>query len=154
MNALRSAVQGLVAVTLAACGAGTPVDTGTYVVAPVGDPSATTRFDPATIEEVRVEGDRLHLRVTFGGGCRQHDFGLRFERVFLESEPVQSVLRLAHDAHGDPCRALLGRDLEFDLGPLKELYREAYGSPSGTIDLRVYPPGGSEPHPERVRYTF
>jgi hypothetical protein len=153
MHAIRRAAAVLLPFALAAC-PGDPMEPHAQVLTPIGEVSAATRFDPAVIEGARVEGDRLHLEVAHGGGCAEHDFGLHFEPVFLESEPVQSVLRLSHDAHGDPCRAWIGRALVFDLTPLKEAYRRAYGTRSGTIDLRLHEPGVATPRPGLVRYTF
>jgi hypothetical protein len=100
--------------------------------------------DPLQFESVRVVGDTLVARVSFGGGCREHRFALVFATYFMESMPVQMRGVLSHDAAGDPCRALLGRELRFDLSPLKERYRVSYGRQSSTIVLRGNWPGTLE----------
>jgi len=102
-----------------------PVDPADWVV------------DPLTIQDVQIAGDRLTLSVRHGGGCRTHDNYLVAAKTFMESNPVQSDVLLTHDAHGDLCRALIHRDLAFDLGPLKRAFQEAYGQVEGTIVLRI-----------------
>jgi hypothetical protein len=141
-------------VLLAACGAGTPTELGMQVTVIPAGTTPQGPFDRAEIHEAWVEGDLLHLRVSYGGGCAEHDFALRFNRHFLESDPVQAPLYLAHDAKADPCRALIGRQLVFDLTPLKETYREAYRRSGGTIDLRVHAPGEAQSFPGLIRYVF
>lgn len=57
--------------------------------------------------------------------------------TFMESYPVQANLYLRHDAHDDPCRAIVRDSVVFDLTPIVELYRQMYG-PSGQINLNLY----------------
>jgi hypothetical protein len=95
------------------------------------------RHDPYELASARVEGDTLHVTVQYGGGCAVHDFSLLVVPIFLESYPVQMSGSLAHDAKGDPCRALVSSDLRFDLSPIKEAYRQSYGVQSDTVHLRI-----------------
>ena len=76
--------------------------------------------DPTFIESSGLAGDRLLLDVRYGGGCAEHDFQLSWDGAILKSNPPQVVLTLSHDAHGDPCRALLAERLQFDLSALGE----------------------------------
>jgi hypothetical protein len=63
----------------------------------------------------------------------------------MESYPVQTGLRLAHEKNNDTCKALLSRILKFDLTPLKAAYTNSYGSATpGIIRLRI---GGSSDSP-------
>lgn len=142
------------ALLLAACGAPTP----SQPAAPpsllaVNAPGGTTRLDPAEILQARIEGDVLLLEVRYGGGCETHDFALLHSGVFMESLPVQTVLTLAHDAHGDPCRALVGRSLRFDLTPVKRAYQAAYGE-GGTLVLHLHAPGGAGAPAHSLRYEL
>lgn len=107
------------------------------VVIPDGIDPADWPADPFAIREAAVEGPRLKLSVRFGGGCRPHDFGLVASSLFMESHPVQANLLLTHDAHGDMCRALLYRDLVFDLRPLRAAYEAAYPGSPGPVLLRL-----------------
>jgi hypothetical protein len=154
MRPFRSALPLLGLLLAAACGS-TPTQPSPQLLPLMdGEGEATTRTDPAEIVTATVEGDRLLLGVRYGGGCARHEFALRFSPVFLESDPVQSVLELAHDAKGDPCRALVGQTLAFDLSPLKRTYREAYGVEHGTILLRVHGPRERTAFAPAPRYVF
>jgi hypothetical protein len=64
----------------------------------------------------------------------------------MESFPVQVAARLAHDADGDPCRALLTSTLRFDLSPLRGHFEASYGPGRGTVVIGL---GG-----RRITYTF
>jgi hypothetical protein len=62
----------------------------------------------------------------------------------MEAYPVQVETRIAHNAGGDACKERVTRELDIDLSPLKERYRETYGTVSGRIALRL---AGVEPAP-------
>ena len=62
-----------------------------------------------------LKGDKLIVDVEYGGGCRQHIFQLNWDGKVLKSNPPQIMLDLSHNAHGDPCRALMFDKLQFDL---------------------------------------
>lgn len=89
--------------------------------------------DPWSYVAHQVVGDTLSLDVQYGGGCREHRFALLVDPAFMESDPVQLSARLAHDADGDPCRALLRRTLRFDLSRVREQYTASYGTGGGTV---------------------
>jgi hypothetical protein len=114
----------------------------------LSEDASAWRHDPYSFQWLRVTADTLEVAVQYGGGCAAHDFTLVVSPVFMESYPVQMTGSLAHDARGDPCRAIVGRQLRFDLSPLKEAYRRAYGIESDTIILHV------SSWPESVVYRF
>ena len=93
--------------------------------------------DPVTIVSAEVKGDSLELVVTYGGGCRAQSFLLLSDAAWMESYPVQVGVRVARDAQGDNCKALLTRILRFDLSPLKSTYNEAYHTTTGIIRLNI-----------------
>ena len=84
-----------------------------------------------------IEGDTLTVTVSYGGGCRQHDFTLVSSSAFMESNPVQLRVDLAHDARGDPCTAYPTEDYVFDLTPVRMLYQESYRLTEGVIVLHL-----------------
>ena len=93
-------------------------------------------FDPLTILAAGIEGDTIELSVRYGGGCEDHDFTLLAGRAFMESFPLQADVRLSHNANGDLCRALIFKDLQFDLEPLKKHFK-ASGDMPGPLLLRL-----------------
>jgi hypothetical protein len=93
--------------------------------------------DPVTIVSAEVKGDSLELIVNYGGGCRAQSFLLLSDAAWMESYPVQVGVRVARDAQGDNCKALLSRMLRFDLAPLKAAYNEAYHSTTGILRLNI-----------------
>lgn len=150
------AVAVLTALLLAGCASptadGRPDGPLLVIAGPSG--TRTERMDPVRILDAKVEGDLLQLQVQYGGGCREHDFSLLHSGIFMESLPVQTRITLAHDAHGDPCRALVGAQLRFDLTPLKQAFERDYRQRSGTIVVHLHPPGGTTGAAATVRYTF
>jgi hypothetical protein len=111
-------------------------ETGMVSVVPSADASRYAH-DQLTVDSARVREDRLHVFVTYGGGCADHDFAAVAHTGWMESEPVQLGLFIAHDAHGDPCYALLQRELTFDLDPVRRAYQAAYQTSTGRLTLRI-----------------
>lgn len=105
------------------------------ITSDAGDPRWPS--DPVTIHAAAVKGDSLELTVSFGGGCRGHTFLLLADGAWMESYPVQTGLRLAHEKNNDSCKALLSRILKFDLTPLKVAYANSYGPAPASIRLRI-----------------
>jgi hypothetical protein len=130
-----------------------PQDIQPLLLPAAGATVSTTRSDPAEILAAELNGDVLELEVRFGGGCGEHDFSLIHTGEFMESHPVQTRLNLAHDAHGDNCRALLTRDLTFNLAPVKRAYRQSYAEHDALI-LHVHPPGDRSGSAHTLRYEF
>jgi hypothetical protein len=151
-HAARMLSRVVLLASLVACSNITATETAdTPKAVQLANGSAAPRFDPASIESAAIEGDLLRLQVRHGGGCEKHDFELLHSGVFLESNPVQARLDLAHDAHGDACRALVGARLSFDLAPLKREYQQAYAQQHGIVVLLVKAPGGPV---TTIRYEF
>jgi len=136
-----------------------------------GSPSATSRVEgdlqvdqgvtlqtelPTSLggDAYRIAGtpaavnDTLRVTVEYSGGCARHNFSLHASRVFMESHPVQSAIVIRHNANGDQCRAMLRRDLTFDLTRLRDAWRASYQQRHGTIILRL------RGHRSGITYTF
>lgn len=109
---------------------------GQVIITPNADASYWPS-DPVTIQGFAMKGDSLELTVSFGGGCRDHAFLLLSDAAWMESYPVQVGVRLAHDAKGDNCKALVARVLRFDLTPLKAAYNASYQTSSGIMRLNI-----------------
>jgi hypothetical protein len=149
-----AAAPAILALAVVACSRPAPLQPGDgpspVQIASIG----SARMDPAEILHAQIAGDELRLDVRYGGGCAQHHFSLLHEGVFLESQPVQARLHLAHDAQGDRCRALIGRSLMFDLTPLKRAYQSSYQASRGAIIVHVIAPGSAQAHQPSLRYEF
>ncbi|MDP2959303.1 MAG: hypothetical protein Q8N53_22980 [Longimicrobiales bacterium] len=100
--------------------------------------------DPLQIQGAGVDGGVLWVDVSYAGGCSAHDLDAVAWTGWMESHPVQVGVAVAHDAHGDACKALVNRSLRFDLEPLRRAYAQAYGSGPATLVLRVGAAGGGE----------
>lgn len=95
--------------------------------------------DAVEIVAATLDAPLLRLTVRYGGGCARHDLDLVAWSGWRESFPVQVGVALAHDAHGDMCRALLTRELTFDLTGLREAYVSAYGDGPATLAIQLAP---------------
>jgi hypothetical protein len=128
------------------------------VVAPQTSPEKWPSDWVSALDSLRIEGDHLRFRVSYGGGCAAHDFKLVAWGGWMESFPVQVRAFLSHDGKNDPCDAIVTRALSFDLRPLKKAYQESYGvgDPGATtlvIDLEN-PVGSSSLSHYRLEYVF
>ena len=143
-------------VLLGACSAVTPSEPAVepaLVLQSTGSATTTQKKDPVEILQAEIEGDLLKLEVSYGGGCARHDFSLLFSGVFMQSFPMQTHLDLAHDAHGDPCRAIVGARPTFDLTPLKLAYQAAHGE-RGVLVLHLRAPRANGFATTSLRYEF
>ncbi len=156
MNSLRWRLWFLGAAALAACGEGgldTRIAVSVDDVPPAGPRAGAVVVseaphllgrDPFVLNDAAIAGDTLSLNLSYAGGCARHEFTLVASESFLESDPVQLPLSLAHEANGDSCEAWLTQDYEFDLSLLRDRYRRAYGDGSGRIVLLLEGvPGGT-----------
>ncbi len=117
---------------------------GNVVFSP-GDVRSTTRWgtDDYELNAAAVKGDTLAVTLSYSGGCRLHRFTLVASEAFMESDPVQLEVAIAHDADGDPCEAYPTEDYHFILDPIMARYKASYGAGPGTIVLRLdRAPGG------------
>jgi hypothetical protein len=89
-------------------------------------------------EVASIDGDTLHVSVAYGGGCEAHEWSLCWpDQSFMESDPVQVGLEIWHGGPDDMCDAYLSEELEFDLAPLKQAWKDSYGDGPGIILIGV-----------------
>jgi hypothetical protein len=112
--------------------------------------------DALTLNSAQIRDGLLTLQVSYSGGCVAHYTDLVAWGGWLESEPVQVNLLLAHDDRSDSCEADLTESLHFDLWLLREAYESAYGGTSGrSVVLRLRDPAATHPPGSRLlTYTF
>lgn len=87
---------------------------------------------PFEILNIEFDEDVVHLEVSYAGGCEPHEFSLFVSNIFMESNPVKITSLLSHFTM-DTCEALITEVISFDLLPLQEFYRRAYGEENGSI---------------------
>lgn len=76
-------------------------------------------MDMFRLDSAYVDGDSLHLQISYSGGCRRHEFALW--RLMPGSElPQQVSLMLSHEDNGDMCEAWITEWLVFSLKPIRE----------------------------------
>ncbi|MEM1054293.1 MAG: hypothetical protein AAGI52_02105 [Bacteroidota bacterium] len=78
-----------------------------------GDPSFGDAYGVEAQFPVELDGDTLRVTVSYGGGCAEHEFRLRDQRVGGQTE-----VWLSHDAGGDGCEAYITRRLAVFAGGL------------------------------------
>lgn len=99
----------------------------------IGDAKGKFGKDTFKLNAATITDDILTANVSYSGGCKTHQFTLVASEAFLESDPVQLQIYLAHDANGDQCQAYIMTDRQFDLTPIKKRYQESYRRDAGTI---------------------
>lgn len=108
-------------------------------------------------EKVWIDGDILHVRVAYSGGCEDHDFDLYADSdatlIDAAGQPAPQTLHLIHTMSApDMCEAYITEVRQFDISPLKKKL-VAEGLSSGTVTLTIQPLDGS-PQSVTVDYRF
>ncbi len=120
---------------------GDPGKPGTLVFAESPDAAEEWGADRFQLSAASITGDTLAVTVSYSGGCQVHQFTLVASDSFLESDPVQLEVALAHNANGDLCRAWLTEDLLFSLVPIKERFQSQYQDSGRVVLLLEDAPG-------------
>jgi len=71
------------------------------------------------IEESLIQNEILEIRLTYSGGCAQHQFTLYTAQQYQKSLPPKLPLFLMHDTGGDACREIKQETLLFNIEDLK-----------------------------------
>ena len=86
--------------------------------------------DPVYIHDVYLDGDCLHIKLSYTGGCEEHDINLARMHPWCATPPVPPpAFEIRHDSGGDKCEAFITREFRFDISPLK-----AEGAKSFTVN--------------------
>lgn len=89
-----------------------------------------TTGDNYTINDVRIDNNKMVINVSYGGGCETHEWKLLTNGAMMKSMPPQMNVTLWHNSNGDNCRGWITEDLEFNLSPINS-------GDKGTIVLRL-----------------
>jgi hypothetical protein len=82
--------------------------------------------DPFTIENVELNGNNLRVKVSYAGGCGNHDFSCLGSKALSKSMPPQRSFRIIHKANEDTCKKRIEEELLIDLKALT--YQQTQGS--------------------------
>ena len=127
-----------------------PALPGTVVFSATPDSTEEWGADEFELSAAAISGDTLTVTASYGGGCEEHDFTLVASEAFMESDPVQLQVALAHNANADACERWVTQDYSFDLLPIKERFQGQYHEKPepGTIVLQL------EDAPAELVYEF
>ncbi len=83
--------------------------------------------DPiTTIDTVFIEGNTMYIDLTYGGGCKEHEFEVIGSLAIAKSYPPIRSLQIVHNANNDMCRALVNVRLEVNIENVA--YKQEAGS--------------------------
>lgn len=71
--------------------------------------------DVIKIEDAKIVGNKLEIKVSYGGGCENHSFELIGSPNISKSLPPIRSIQLIHSANKDACKALIIKELKFDI---------------------------------------
>ena len=127
------------------------VQRGGVVVSEDGlDDTSAWGTDTYELGEVAIVDDTLKATVSYGGGCRDHEFTLVLSNAFRMTDPVRLPAKLVHEADDDPCEAWLTENLVFDLAKVKQLHGDQGGQGSSIILMLATEDGNDH----ELRYEF
>jgi hypothetical protein len=93
--------------------------------------------DPYVLRAAAIMGTAMQLEVSYTGGCQRHRFDLVARDPIATVDGLQVELQLAHDGHGDNCKALIRQQLRFDLQPFITAYGDELARSSGRVEFRL-----------------
>lgn len=83
--------------------------------------------DPiTTIDTVFIEGNIMYIDLTYGGGCKEHQFEVIGSFAIAKSYPPIRSLQIVHNANNDMCRALVSVRLAVNIENVA--YKQEAGS--------------------------
>ena len=94
--------------------------------------------DPIYLHEAFVDGDCLHLKISYSGGCREHTIDLARMNAWYTGSTSIPTFEIRHNANGDLCEAFFTKELAFDLTPLKLEGKTEFVLTSKLADGSVY----------------
>lgn len=79
-----------------------------------------------TINTVSIDGDEMHLNVSYSGGCEEQNFELiGAEQVMKSLPPKRGVVLIRHN-NGDQCREWITKELTFQIKALSASAEPGY----------------------------
>jgi hypothetical protein len=82
--------------------------------------------DPISISNLRIQGNKMLIDVSYGGGCEDHQFQVIGSPMISKSLPPVRAIQLVHVANGDKCKMNVMKTLEVDISDFA--YKKENGS--------------------------
>jgi hypothetical protein len=77
-----------------------------------------TNGDPFVLKDFSVKNDSAYLTVSYGGGCREHQFDVIWSEKFYKTNPPETGMIITHNANGDNCKSLITETFAFNIAEL------------------------------------
>lgn len=74
--------------------------------------------DPVFIHEAFVDGECLDIKLSYSGGCKEHQINLARIHPETASSSTAATFEIRHNANNDLCEAHFTQELRFSLTPL------------------------------------
>ena len=74
--------------------------------------------DPIIIHEAFVDGECLNIKLSYSGGCKEHQIDLARIHPLEASSSTVPTFEIRHNANNDLCEAYFTQELRFNLTPL------------------------------------
>ncbi len=71
-----------------------------------------------TINNAEIKDSVLVLNISYSGGCKEHNFELMFNGMYMKSLPRKASLYLKHESNGDICKKLVLLELRYNLSSI------------------------------------
>lgn len=111
-----------------------PVTSAKPIVVLTPEIKVDMHTDDVTVTSLSVNGNTLIMELSYGGGCKTHEFNMYASSTIGESYPPVIFITLSHNANGDVCKALLRETLNFDLSNLANILT---GYSSARLSIKV-----------------
>lgn len=79
-------------------------------------PESTDAF---TVDNALVDGDKLMMYVSYGGGCKSHVFKAFASNAYMKSMPPKLSVFIEHNSNEDMCKSIVKDTLVFDISTIK-----------------------------------
>lgn len=99
--------------------------------------------DPLSISDIRIQGNKMFIDVSYSGGCKDHSFQLIGSSMIAKSLPPIRHIQLVHESNDDACRMMVLKTIEVDIKALA--YQQEAGS---EIFLTI------DGWKDRIEYTY
>jgi hypothetical protein len=97
-----------------------PIKTSDIILMTNKNSFSNFKTDEFFLEDGFIEDDILKIKVSYSGGCKNHQFSLVTKKDFQNMKNIHEInLQLFHNSNKDNCKKIVTEELFFNLLPLK-----------------------------------